>query len=44
LFALNLGNKKHEAGEVWYKLHSDYWGKGYGTEAMQTDFRFLVVI
>jgi RimJ/RimL family protein N-acetyltransferase len=42
LFALNLGNKKHRSGEVWYKLHSDYWGKGYGTEALNRilDFGF----
>jgi RimJ/RimL family protein N-acetyltransferase len=42
LFALNLGNKKHRSGEVWYKLHFDHWGKGHGTEAVNRvlDFGF----
>jgi RimJ/RimL family protein N-acetyltransferase len=34
LIAINLGNKKHRSAEVWYKLHLDHWGKGYGTEAL----------
>jgi ribosomal-protein-alanine N-acetyltransferase len=42
LFALNLGDKKHRSGEVWFKLHFDHWGKGYGTEAVNRvlDFGF----
>jgi RimJ/RimL family protein N-acetyltransferase len=31
---LNLGNIKNE---VWYKLHFDHWGKGYGTEKWSSD-------
>jgi RimJ/RimL family protein N-acetyltransferase len=34
LIAVSLGNKKHRKAEVWYKLHLNYWGKGYGTEAL----------
>ncbi|MEZ7500275.1 GNAT family N-acetyltransferase [Flavobacterium sp. Arc3] len=42
LFGLKLGAKKYRRGEVWYKLHVDYWGKGYGTEALNRilDFGF----
>src|SRR5690606_16863154 len=28
LFGLKLGNQKYKRGEVWYKIHSDYWKKG----------------
>lgn len=34
LIALKLGNSKYRRGEVWYKLHSAFWGKGFGTEAL----------
>lgn len=34
LIALKLGNKKYRNAEVWYKLHSDYWGNGFGTECL----------
>lgn len=42
LFGLKLWPKKNRRGEVWYKLHSDYWGKGYATEALNLvlDFGF----
>ena len=42
LIAINLGNKKHRSAEVWYKLHKNHWGKGYGTEALNRilDFGF----
>jgi len=42
LIALKLGFKKYRRGEVWYKLHSDYWGKGFGTESLNgiLDFGF----
>ena len=35
LFGLKLGNKKYKRGEVWYKIHSDYWKKGYATESLK---------
>ncbi|MFT5779110.1 MAG: ribosomal-protein-alanine N-acetyltransferase [Crocinitomicaceae bacterium] len=34
LFGLTLWGGKHRRGEVWYKIHSDHWGKGYATEAL----------
>ncbi len=42
LFGLKLGNKKYKRGEVWYKIHVDYWGKGYATESLKKviDFGF----
>ncbi len=42
LIALKIGSEKFKNGEVWYKLHSDYWGKGFGTEALHSilDFGF----
>jgi [ribosomal protein S5]-alanine N-acetyltransferase len=34
LIALKLGKKKYRNAEVWYKLRSDNWGNGFGTEAL----------
>lgn len=34
LIALKIGSEKFKNGEVWYKLHSGYWGKGFGTESL----------
>lgn len=28
------------SGEVWYKLHSNYWGQGIATEAVSEVLRF----
>lgn len=36
LFGLKLGNKKYKRGEVWFKLHTDSWNKGYATEALSS--------
>ncbi len=35
LIALVLGNKKYKSAEVWFKLHPDFWGKGYATESLK---------
>jgi len=42
LIALKLRNRKFRCAEVWYKLHSAFWGKGFGTEAVNRllDFGF----
>lgn len=40
LIALNLGKEKYKNAEVWYKLHSDFWNKGYATEALKTVINF----
>lgn len=34
LFGLKLSKIKHKKAEVWYKIHPDFWGKGYATEAL----------
>ena len=42
LIALNLGNPKYKSAEVWYKLLTTFWGKGYATESLTQllDFGF----
>ena len=42
LIALNIGKPKYRSAEVWYKIDSKYWGKGYATEALTAllDFGF----
>ena len=35
LIALNLGNKKYEIGEIWYKFLPEYWNQGFATEALK---------
>ncbi len=42
LIALNIGKEKYKSAEVWYKLHKDFWGNGYTTEALTAllDFGF----
>ncbi|OQP65883.1 GNAT family acetyltransferase [Niastella vici] len=42
LIALNIGKPNYKTAEVWYKIHLDYWGQGYATEALikLLDFSF----
>ena len=42
LFGLKIGSQKYKRGEVWYKVHSDYWKMGYATETLRAviDFGF----
>jgi len=42
LVALKLRNRKFRCAEVWYKLHADYWVKGFATESVNIllDFGF----
>ena len=42
LFGLKIGAPKYRRGEVWYKLHTKHWGKGYATEVLAAviDFGF----
>jgi ribosomal-protein-alanine N-acetyltransferase len=35
LAALKLSQAKYNNGEIWYKLHRDFWGQGYATEAVK---------
>ena len=34
LIAFDIGKPNYRTAEVWYKLHSSQWGKGYATEAL----------
>lgn len=34
LFGLKLSNKKYKKGEIWYKIHPNYWRKGFATESV----------
>lgn len=34
LLGLKLWSKKHRRGEIWYKIHPDYWRNRYATEAV----------
>ncbi|MFT5336056.1 MAG: ribosomal-protein-alanine N-acetyltransferase [Luteibaculaceae bacterium] len=42
LFGLNLGNIKYKRGEVWFKIHPDFWNQGFATEVLERmlDFGF----
>lgn len=40
LFGLKLGVQKYKRGEVWYKIHSDFWRKGYATESLKAIINF----
>lgn len=40
LFGLKLGSEKYRRGEVWYKIHVDYWKKGYATESLRAIINF----
>mgnify|MGYP000327252877 CR=1 FL=1 len=34
LFGLKLGTEKYNRAEVWYKIHSAHWNKGFATEVL----------
>ncbi len=42
LFGFKVGHVKYKRAEVWYKIHTDFWNKGYATEAVKAiiDFGF----
>lgn len=42
LFGLKLSHKKYSKAEIWYKIHPEYWQKGYATESLNSvlDFAF----
>ncbi len=40
LMGMNLGRPKSQRAEVWYKLHKDYWRKGYASEALDRLLQF----
>jgi RimJ/RimL family protein N-acetyltransferase len=42
LIGINLGKEKYKNAEVWFKIHYNYWNKGYATESLKKiiDFGF----
>jgi ribosomal-protein-alanine N-acetyltransferase len=40
LIALYIGKSDYKKGEVWFKVHSNFWNKGYTTEALQRILQF----
>lgn len=40
LFGINIGKEKYKNAEIWYKIHKDYWNKGYTTEAVKRVLSF----
>jgi ribosomal-protein-alanine N-acetyltransferase len=40
LAALKLSKAKYNNGEMWYKLHRDFWDQGYATEAVKAIIHF----
>ncbi len=43
LFGLKLGHQKYKRAEVWFKIHPDFWNKGFATEVLNAvlDFSFI---
>jgi ribosomal-protein-alanine N-acetyltransferase len=40
LFGFKLWPNKHRRGEVWFKVHPNYWNKGYATEVLSAMITF----
>lgn len=40
LIALYLGKPTYKKGEIWVKIHSNYWNKGYATEGVKQILNF----
>ncbi|NJM78926.1 MAG: GNAT family N-acetyltransferase [Flavobacterium sp.] len=40
LFGIKVGNKKYKRAEVWYKIHSAFWNKGFATEVLDNVLTF----
>ncbi|SEM25646.1 Protein N-acetyltransferase, RimJ/RimL family [Aquimarina amphilecti] len=40
LVSLKIGNPKYSIGSIWYKLHPDFWSKGYATESARRILKF----
>lgn len=34
IFGLKLGTEKYRRGEVWYKIHPNYWSQGIASEVL----------
>lgn len=40
LIGLKLGKLNYKIAEIWYKIHKDFWRKGFTTEAVTTLLKF----
>ena len=42
IIGINLGKEKYKNAEVWFKIHPQFWNKGYATEALKTVIKHCV--
>lgn len=40
LIGINIGRPAYKSAEIWFKLHPDYWNKGFATEAVNIILKF----
>ena len=40
LIAINKMDKNKKQAEVWYKIHPEFWNRGYATSSLQAIIRF----
>ena len=40
LIAINTMDKSRKQAEVWYKIHPDFWNKGYATSSLKAIIQF----
>jgi RimJ/RimL family protein N-acetyltransferase len=40
LISIKPGKPQYKVAEIWFKLHTDFWGQGYGTEAVKEIIHF----
>lgn len=40
LIGMKLGREKYRNAEIWFKIHSAFWNKGFTTEAVKRIIRF----
>ncbi len=40
LIGIKLGREKYRNAEIWFKIYSEFWNKGFTTEAVKRIIRF----
>jgi RimJ/RimL family protein N-acetyltransferase len=43
LIGVNIGRPAYKNAEIWFKLHSKYWNKGFATEAVNRVLHFSFI-